>query len=162
MGDTYDKVKDNDKQTARQATIQLLSDYVTAIPKFSTKERQDLKFIYNIQKSADGEEELGEWEGKLAQLKKHFNSTTDGHNIMVTARISKVDDKLRKFQEKFTFQNEKVDKMQAILKEKITEVKKNQKKSSIKQSKKISTDMKEMESRIIAKITEQQKAKEQE
>ena len=81
---------------------------------------------------------------------------------MVTARISKVDDKLRKFQEKFTFQNEKVDKMQAILKEKITEVKKNQKKSSIKQSKKISTDMKEMESRIIAKITEQQKAKEQE
>ena len=65
MGDTYDKVKDNESQSARQATIQLLSDYVTAIPRFTTKERQDLKFMYLIQKSADGEEELGEWEGKL-------------------------------------------------------------------------------------------------
>lgn len=44
---------------------------------------------------------------------------------MVTNRIQKVDDKLKKFQEKLTDQNTKVDKMQAILKDKMTVLQSN-------------------------------------
>ena len=60
-----------------------------------------MRFIYTIQKRAQGEEELGEWEGKLAMIKRHFNFITDDHNNIVTSRIQEVDDKMRKFTEKF-------------------------------------------------------------
>ena len=126
MGDTYDQVKDSDKQTSLKETIKLMSTYAIVVKRYTKDEELDNKFIYTVQKETQGEEELSEWEGKLTQLKRHFSFATDGHNVMVTNRVQKVDDKLRKFQEKFTEQNFKVDKMQAILKDKMTELQSNQ------------------------------------
>ena len=111
MGDTYDKVKDTEHQSALKATIQLMSDYAVAVSRYTPKEQKEIKYVYTIQRQAQGEEELGDWEGKLKQLKRHFNFATDNHNLMVTSKVQHVDDKLRKFQEKFIAQSEKVDKL---------------------------------------------------
>ena len=50
MGDTYDKVKDTEKQSALKATIQLMSSYGISVPRYSNNEQQDIRFIYTIQK----------------------------------------------------------------------------------------------------------------
>ena len=48
MGDTYDKVKDSEKQSAMAATISLISDYSIAVPRFSEEEKQENRFIYTV------------------------------------------------------------------------------------------------------------------
>ena len=65
MGDTYDMVKDTEKQSALKASIQLMSDYSVVVSRFSRKEQQESRFVY-VTKNTAHDDEGGDWEGKLA------------------------------------------------------------------------------------------------
>ena len=73
MGDTFDKVKEVEKQAALKETIGLMADYAVAVPSYTEKEKQEKRFIYAIQTQADGDNELGDWDGTVTQLKRHFS-----------------------------------------------------------------------------------------
>ena len=75
-----------------------MADYAIVLPNYSVEDQKKLKFVYNIRKQAQGEEELEDWEGKIASLKRH----TDGHNAVISSRMQSVEQELTKFQEKIT------------------------------------------------------------
>ena len=95
MGDTYGMVKESEKQSALKASIQLLSDYSVVVSRYSAKEKRESRFVY-VTKNTAQDDDSGDWEGQLVQLKRHFNAATDAHNVQVTSRIAEVDIKLAK------------------------------------------------------------------
>ena len=48
MGDTFDKVKEVEKQSALKETIGLMADYAVAVPRLTEQEKQEKRFIYAI------------------------------------------------------------------------------------------------------------------
>ena len=63
MSDTFDNVREMQKESALKETIGLMADYAVAVPRFTEKERQS-RFIYTI-KPLLGDNELPEWEGTV-------------------------------------------------------------------------------------------------
>ena len=63
MADTFEKVKEMQKELALKETIGLMADYAVAVPRFNESEKQR-RFIYTI-KPLLGDNELPEWEGTV-------------------------------------------------------------------------------------------------
>ena len=48
MADTFDKVKEVEKQSALKETIELMADYAIAVSRYSIKEQQDKRYIFVV------------------------------------------------------------------------------------------------------------------
>ena len=46
MGDSFDKVKVTEKQSALKETIGLMSNYAIAVSRYSFKEKRESRFMY--------------------------------------------------------------------------------------------------------------------
>ena len=63
MSDTFDNVREMQKESALKETIGLMADYAVAVPRFTEEERQS-RFIYTV-KPLLGDNELPDWEGTV-------------------------------------------------------------------------------------------------
>ena len=48
MADTFDKVKEVEKQSALKETIGLMADYAVAVPRYNEEERLKNRFIFKV------------------------------------------------------------------------------------------------------------------
>ena len=74
-----------------------MADYAVAVPRYTTEERQESRYIYTI-KPILGENELEEWEGTVTQLRRYIDIAVDKmrkfNEDFFTKRVSKVDEKI--------------------------------------------------------------------
>lgn len=88
MADTFDKVKEVEKQSALKETIELMSDYVVSVPRFSDIEKEEKRFIFAVQPKALAEDEAGDWEGTVTQLKRYLKTAVDSLKTIITKRMT--------------------------------------------------------------------------
>ena len=91
MGDTFDKVKEVEKQSALNETINFMADYTIAVPRYTAKEQLEQRFVFAIEPSELAENEMDDWDGTVTQLKRHFKQESDS----VRSHIAKVDETLK-------------------------------------------------------------------
>jgi len=92
MGDTFDKVKEVEKQSALNETINFMADYVIVVPQYTEDQQRDKRFIFAIEPTELAENEMDDWDGTVTQLKRNFKQETESLKSILNKRMNRLDD----------------------------------------------------------------------